>query len=290
LLDGASDRCRRMNALERGLILAKGAAAVRLWLGSLLLCSAGANLIADEHPESTNRIAVKITHPCNQAIIATLNEIKGSTVSQSGIVDVVQVRLKSVAGGKPSDWQSAEWIVDQNTNAQRQLTEWRILAPRLREGAYEIECQATRAGKIIVGSNKSTFVIDRTAPVISFFPLHDQTPVVDFSEIGGEIDKAAEIHFSICRVNDSEELNRYWNGSEWTANPENSGVKLRGSSNRDYWFPSAETPLPKSSQIERGMYLISACAVDRAGNRGRAAITVRKTGAPSNLESTALSR
>jgi hypothetical protein len=279
-----------MNALERGLILAKGAAAVRLWFGSLLLCSAGSNLVADEHPESTNRIAVKITHPCNHAVIASLNEIKGSTVSQGGIMDVVQVRLKSVAGGKPSDWQSAEWIADQNTNAQRQLTEWRILAPQLKEGAYEIECQATRAGKIIMASNKSTFVIDRTAPVISFFPLHDQTSVVDFSEIGGEVDKTAEIQFSICRVNDSEELNRYWNGSEWIANPENSGVKLHGSSNRDYWFPSAETPLPKSTQIGRGMYLISASAVDRAGNRGRAAITVRKTGAPSNLESTALSQ
>jgi hypothetical protein len=38
------------------------------------------------------------------------------------------------------------------------------------------------------------------------------------------------------------------------------------------------------------MYLISACAVDGAGNLGRAAITVLKTGAAPSLESAALPR
>lgn len=264
-----------MNALERGLM-------------SALLYLAATHLLAADPAESTNQNALTITQPSQNAALARLAEIKGSIVSQSGRVDLVQVRLKSLAGRNFSEWQSAEWTADKDSNAQ--LSEWKVSVPKLKEGAYEIECRALQAGKTILASSVNTFAIDRTAPVISFFPLRDQKSVVDFSEIGGEIDKAAQIQFSICRVNDSEELNRYWNGSEWSASPDSPGVKLRGSSNRDYWFPSAETPLPKIGQIERGMYLISASAVDGAGNLGRAAVTVLKIGTVSSLESTALRR
>lgn len=136
----------------------------------------------------------------------------------------------------------------------------------------------TKAGKPananIVG--KTTTSHDRTAPSIRFLPLHDQQGVADFSQIGGEVNEEAVIVFTISRLEESLENVRYWTGREWTANSNEPGTNLRGASVDSFWFRAAETFLPKTSEIDPGSYVINVSAFDRAGNEGRAAITVRK--------------
>ena len=111
--------------------------------------------------------------------------------------------------------------------------------------------------------------------------MHDQQTIVDFADVSGEIDLTATIQFSIRKVNEIDELNSYWNGSTWTTNRADPRRKLRAACGQDFWFPAAETVLPKAREIPAGTYLISVSAVDRLGNEGRAAITVNKQSAAS---------
>jgi hypothetical protein len=225
-------------------------------------------------PKPLSKLAIEITQPANNSAVNDLKEIRGSVLCRTGVVEKVQVRLKSSEAEKVSAWAEADWS-ESKTASEANRRDWKIALPKVRNGSYEVECRAKLTGETFAAYTGCFFSVDQTAPVINFFPLHDQVVLTDFFEIGGEIDKKARIEFMICRVSEAEDQKRYWNGSEWTARADDPGAKLRGTLSGDYWFPSAETGLPKAGRIESGTYLVSVFAFDRAGNEGRAAITVR---------------
>jgi hypothetical protein len=233
------------------------------------------NVLAADRPRA-HLIGTTISSPTNGSIVSTIREISGETLCPAGLSGAVQIRLRHVATGKFWDWAEDRW----NDNgalefipAEGTQTPWRILLPQLAEGRYELQCSSIDSG-VRRSSRNSRFLVDRTAPSVSFFPLHDQETIDDVFEIGGEIDEPAEIQFTIWRVSARGQRLTCWNGKTWDANVAKS--ELRASSAHGYWFPAAETTLPKADEIQSGTYLISATAVDGAGNEGRAAVTVHK--------------
>jgi hypothetical protein len=246
-----------------------------LWLffEAALLCILWANVRGSdrpvEKPAAVAPVVISLTSPTNRAVINGVTELKGVADLVGGVVESVEVRLKHINSRKVWPWQTARWTSEASTTSG-----WQVSLPRLEEGQYEVECRGYAAGETNGTLSYHWFTIDRSAPRISFFPLHDQQTVRDFSEIGGEIDKAARVQFTICRVNESAEGNRYWNGSGWISNAPDTQLKLQAASTGGFWFPSAETMLPKPEQIEVGNYLLCASALDDAGNEGRAAITI----------------
>jgi len=261
-----------------------------LWLllEAALLCILWANVRGSERPTEKQAIipvTITLISPTNRAVISTATELKGAAVCADGVVESVQVRLRHVNSRKIWPWQTAHWTALTGTNSTAHHLPWQTGLPRLDDGHYEVECRSYLAGETNGVLSYHSFSIDRGAPGISFFPLHDQQTLHDFSDLGGEIDKEAQVEFMICRVNESAERNSYWDGSSWTFNADDPAVKLRAASAGGFWFPSAETTLPKPGQIEIGTYTISASAHDSAGNEGRAAITIMKVGPAFTLKS-----
>ena len=249
---------------------------------TVLLSLVWVNVLAsNERNGQPNLIGTSISSPLHASVLKSLHEISGVTLSPEGASGVIELRLRDIRSGNYWDWQQERWVPDaciQFSAPEGVLTPWSIAVPRLSTGRYEVECRTSlgpQSGRI---SARHVFCIDRTAPTIWFYPLHDQQTVTDFGDIGGELSEAAEVRFTIGRVNESGQRASYWNGGSWTAAAEDTKLNLRGATARDFWFPSAETKLPRASQIVPGTYLISVSAIDRAGNEGRAAITVSKPG------------
>jgi hypothetical protein len=243
---------------------------------------------------SANEITLTLNNLTNHSVLSKLREISGTVSSPKIPVQGVLIRLHDLESGGSWDWEQASWTEDLD-GAQERLaladnSTFKTPLPRLHSGRYDIYVQAVLSSKARTGTFDSpvvirqSFVIDSRTPGINFFPLHDQQTVFDFSDIGGEIDKTSEIRLSISQVNEITELSSYWNGASWQTNSADPQIKLRVSSSGDFWFPSAETRLPKASDISPGMYLISVSAIDRAGNEGRAAITVIKLGPTLSLK------
>ena len=257
-------------------------AATVLWAVSVC-----AGVLRCEASETNSEITLTFNNLTNYSILPKLSQVSGTAVSANVALHGIAVRLRDLESGDWWNWEQASWSEDRTGNQKTvPVTDnlnWKTPLPRLASGRYEISVQAVIVSKVGKGTfnwpvaTRRAFIIDSRPPGINFFPLHDQQTVFDFSEIGGEIDKDARIQLSISRVNELSELNRYWNGANWQTNAD-AQIKLGVSSAGDFWFPSAETRLPKASEIPPGMYLISVSAIDRAGNEGRAAITVIKVG------------
>ena len=247
-----------------------------------LLCLVWVNVLASSPGNRiSNPVGTSISSPAHGSILNSLREISGVSLSPNSASGVIELRLRDIRSGNYWDWQEERWVADaciQFSAPEGILTPWTIAVPRLSTGRYEIECRTSLGPESTRICARHIFCIDRTAPTIWFYPLHDQQTVGDFSDIGGELSESAEVSFTIGRVNELGQRASYWNGANWTASIDDAGLKLRATNARDFWFPSAETKLPKASQIEPGIYLISVSAIDRAGNEGRAAITVSKPG------------
>src|SRR6266478_6812507 len=52
-------------------------------------------------------------------------------------------------------------------------------------------------------------VTNTIAPSINFLPLHDEQSIIDFSDVSGEIDRSATIHFTICHFSDAGDSRSY---------------------------------------------------------------------------------
>jgi hypothetical protein len=249
-----------------------------MWIvGELALLSIlWVNVLASDPPRA-HLIGTTILSPANGSVVSTVGEISGETLCPSGLNGTVQIRLRHVATAKTWDWSEERWSDDSAVEfkaIEGTQTPWRILLPRLAEGRYEVECRTIIDSVSQRTSAQNRFLIDRTPPRISFFPLHDQQTIDDAFEISGDIHEPSEIRFSIWRLSREKRI-ACWTGKAWESASSNS--TLRASSANGYWFPAAETELPKAEQIQDGTYLISATAHDRAGNEGRAAVTVHKT-------------
>src|SRR5690606_22320482 len=119
---------------------------------------------------------------------------------------------------------------------------------------------------------KSTFTVDRSAPSISFDPLHTNDVVFNFSQLGGFVNNATSVSYAISDVTDSP--TRFWNGSAWVT----SGiVYLPGSINSGRWAPANPAQLPSRAQIRLGNYVLSARAFDAASNSITASIPVKRS-------------
>lgn len=247
-----------------------------------LLCLVWVNVLASSEGNGPRNLSgTSISSPANGSVLNSLHEISGTTLSPNGASGVIELRLRDIRSGNYWDWQQERWVPDaciQFSAPEGILTPWTISVPRLSSGRYEIECRTSVGSESSRISARHIFCIDRTAPTIWFYPLHDQQTVTDFSDIGGEVSESAEVRFTIGQVSETGQAGSYWNGVKWTATVDDAGLKLRATVARDFWFPGVETKLPKASQIEAGRYLISVSAVDGAGNEGRAAITVSKPG------------
>jgi hypothetical protein len=234
------------------------------------------NVFAADAPNLRFVGRVLIINPTNASAIHSVSEISGISFMPNGFAGSTEIRLRQVATGKYWDWKAEGWSEDGILRvpiAEGTAVPWKIMPPKLSDGRYEVEC-AVQLGGASRQTSASSFVIDRIAPQIGFFPLHDQQSIADLGEIGGEVDEWAEIRFSICRIADPAQSAEYWDGHGWTR--ERTPTLLRAASANGYWFPAAETTIPNSAALQPGTYLISVTAFDRAGNEGRAALTLRK--------------
>ncbi len=246
---------------------------------SALLCLLWVDVLASPNQsDPANPVGVSIASPRNGMACNHLSEVSGVMFCPSGTVGHVHIRLKHIATGTTWNWREEGWSPDswiQFDAPEGVVTPWALAPPKLAEGRYEIECRTSLDPAPPRLAARHSFVIDRTSPRVSFLPLHDQQTFFDLSELAGEIDEQAEIQFTISCARNLE-LRRYWNGSIWTGDASDPHLNLPAASAGGFWFPAAETRLPRPSQIEPGTYLIAVSAFDRAGNEGRAAITILK--------------
>jgi len=251
-----------------------------LWVAAeaALFCALWVNVLAADAPKNRLTGTCVVQNPLNAASIHSLQTFRGFVDAPEGVNGTMQMRLRHIATGRFWDWTAQQWSDDGLLTipvTEPGRTPWTVVAPALAEGRYQLEC-SFRDGTVLERAIVSSFSIDRTPPQISFLPLHDQQVIEDFSEIGGEITKPAEIRFSICRLTEQGLRVGCWNETAWSGAEESS--LLNGASSGGFWFPAAGAKLPHAGQIENGSYLVFASAVDRAGNEGRAAITVHKRG------------
>jgi hypothetical protein len=246
--------------------------------GCWLVCLLGVHAaIAEEtetKPAARDRVNMTM-NVTNGSVLAGLSQITVTVCQADTGIDGVLVHLRELSRSKEISC-IAKLSPPTNSNRCDNELNWTATIPRLRDGRYEVSAQALLDEDSPAVSTSRNIVIDGTAPDISFFPLHDQQPIADFSEVGGEIDEVAAIEFSICQVNDTIDQKIYWNGKTWSTNRNDPAIRMRAGSVGDFWFSSTETALPKSAEIPAGNYLISVFAFDRAGNEGRAAVTVVK--------------
>jgi len=234
------------------------------------------NVLASESPERTLAGRLLIASPTNAAALHSLHEISGIAYLPNGALGTAEIRLRQVGTGKCWDWLLDRWSEDAVLRLplrEAAPVPWNIATPDLSEGRYQVECSMQLAGLNNPVSVHS-FIVDRTAPSISFFPLHDQETIDDLSEVGGEINEVADVHFSISRLSDAGHTSEWWDGEHWTNKL--PSPSLRGATARGFWFRAAGTTLPRRQDLQNGTYLILASAIDRAGNEGRAAVTVHK--------------
>jgi hypothetical protein len=248
------------------------------WVGTevLLFSLLWVNVLASESPESSRTGRLIIASPTNAAALRSVHGISGVAYLPKGELGTAEIRLRQVATGKCWDWLSDRWSEDAVLRIplrEAAPVPWDIVTPDLSEGRYQVECSLQLAGLTHPASVHS-FIVDRTAPSISFFPLHDQETIDDLSDVGGEINEVAEVHFSISRLSDAGQPSEWWDGEHWTNKL--PGPSLRGATARGFWFRAADTMLPQRRDLQNGTYLILASAIDRAGNEGRAALTVHK--------------
>jgi len=246
---------------------------------SALLCLLWVNVLASPNrSDPANPVGASIASPLNGAAFNHLTEVSGEMFCPSGMVGHVRISLKHIATGTTWNWKEDGWSADswiQFDAPEGIVTPWALSVPKLAEGRYEIECRTSLDAAPPRLAARHSFLIDRTRPRVSFLPLHDQQTFFDLSELGGEIDEQAEIRFTLSYSPDFE-LRKYWDGSDWTGDAGDPHVNLSAASTGGFWFPAAETKLPKPNQIAPGTYLIAVSAFDRAGNEGRAAITILK--------------
>jgi hypothetical protein len=253
--------------------------------GLLLACLLTVfSAVSEETPEPfMNYVTLTIRNVTNGTVLPNLSKISG-TVRAFGLpVDGVVVHVREILRGKEISCVAKLGFATTNAAGETELT-WTVCLPRLRDGRYEMNAQPLVKEHVPPNSVHRNIVIDGTSPEISFAPLHDQQVIADFSEVGGEIDEVAAIELSICRVEESIEQNTYWNGVTWTTNRDDHSIRIRAGSVGDLWFAPTETALPKATEIPAGNYLISAFAFDRAGNEGRAAVTVIKKSLPFSVK------
>jgi hypothetical protein len=222
-----------------------------------------------------HQVTLTISNLTNGAVFPNLSRIRGTVCSSGSPVEGVLVQLRELSRSREISCVAKLGVSARSATCQSELS-WTATLPRLRDGRHEVTAQALLDEGVRPASVRRTIVIDGTSPDISFFPLHDQQAIADFSEVGGEIDEVAAIEFSICRFDDTAEQKSYWNGTAWSTNRNDPSIKIRAGSVGDLWFASEDTALPKAADIPAGNYLISAFAIDRAGNEGRAAVTVVK--------------
>ena len=248
------------------------------WVGTevLLFSLLWVNVLASESPESSRTGRLIIASPTNAAALRSVHGISGVAYLPKGELGTAEIRLRQVATGKCWDWLSDRWSENGVLHIPLRAATpvpWKIVTPNLPEGRYQVEGAIQIAG-LGYPISVHSFMVDRTAPDISFFPLHDQETIDDLSEVGGEINEVAEIHFSISRLRDAGQASEWWDGEHWrNGEPRRS---LRAATARGFWFRAADTKLPRRENLQNGTYLILASAVDRAGNEGRAAVTVHK--------------
>jgi hypothetical protein len=243
----------------------------------LLLSLLWVNVLASESPPRNFTGRALIVSPTNAAALSAVHEISGLAYLPKGALGRAEIRLRQVATRKCWDWTSDGWRdegVLRIPLSEGIAVPWNIVTPELAEGRYQVECTLQLEGSV-GPSSISSFVLDRTTPSIGFFPLHDQQTVDDLSDVGGEIDEPAEVHFSISRLSEAGQSSEWWDGNSWSQ--QTSSIRsLAAATAHGFWFRAAETSVPQGQYLEPGTYLILVSAIDRAGNEGRAAVTVHK--------------
>jgi len=185
------------------------------------------NVLASESADRSLTGRLLIASPTNAAALHSVHEISGIAYLPNGASGTAEIRLRQVGSGKCWDWLSDRWSEDAVLRIPlREATPvpWNIVTPDLSEGRYQVECSMQVAGSSHSVSVNS-FIVDRTAPSISFFPLHDQETIDDLSDVGGEINEVADVHFSTCQLNDAGQTSEWWDGEHWTNNVPSPGLR-----------------------------------------------------------------
>ncbi|MDB6058316.1 MAG: Peptidase fungalysin, partial [Verrucomicrobiales bacterium] len=217
-------------------------------------------------------LTVSVSSPKELQVFTSTPSVSGTSTINQGYV---RVRLFRLSDGAAYNFNSGTWVANWDaTNGVSQasgVASWTFTLPTLPDGRYELQAQAVNTATS--GSDWTTrnFVIDATAPTVSFAPLTNNATVLDLSQLGGTMNKPSTVYFRITEYN-VVGTNRYWNGSSFVYTNQDSVWLVAGASGNT-WNRGTNT-LPTRTQMRSGHYFLDAESFDAERQEATAQIVV----------------
>lgn len=220
-----------------------------------------------------------IVTPAPGSAVTRLSSIAGTVQSPSaGSVTSLMVQLgRDAAGGGTEYWNGSAWGgTATNLNAVLSGSNWSLTSGlpsglNLTDGRYQAQAMATDSSGNVSDPARSNFLVDTTAPLLTFTSPGPGGALSRISQLTGTSTDGgsgvARVDLRLYRVQGGSFS--YWDGAAWVASPVNLATVFAASN----W--SRRTGLPAGSNLPDGSYFLSAFAWDRLGNQRQATITFK---------------
>jgi hypothetical protein len=230
--------------------------------------------------DSTAPVTVTITSPAHLSSVRTLASAAGTAADNAGGSGIGRVDLSLRRASDLKYWTGTMWSA---TATQLPTTvsgtNWSKtngfpalgtnVDTQLQEGKFTLLAYAyDKAGLRTATGARSDITLDRTLPTVAITSPAKGSTVSSLTTLSGTafdaLSGVATVNLTLKRVSDST----FWTGSAWTAAISTlitPAVPTSGG-NATWSYGSSTQPMPTGANLVDGSYVLTARAVDKAGN------------------------
>ncbi len=240
---------------------------------------------------------VAVTNPLNRAFWKLPQAITGNA-SDVGAAGMKQVEVVLSKGGVRWNWAASR--LENGGDAEASLVKvipmsangaWTIPVDNftaftgLPEGVYELKVRGVDLSNNSSAWETTTFTYDKTKPVLALDAPAPGATFFDFETLplGGTVsdtvDAESIVTFRLCEENPGS-FSRYWTGSRWTTDANDSAVHLPARVSAGRWQPLSLSSLPPRAMLHEGQFSIRVSGADHAGNVADAVNSTMLTRSP----------